>query len=229
MIAFRRDIEKGRKIAEFLGGDLLVYEPDAFRRAFESYNVIIAVMATGIVVRKICGLLKSKWRDPAVIAVDRRLKYAIPVSGGHHKGNEIASRLAELGITPVITTSFEWKNGVVVGIGARKGVTENEVLDAIFNSLEMCGLSVEDVRGLATLSIKRGERGIIMAADRLKLPLMIAEIEETEGLKVKSKSSAERKIGVKGVSEPAALYFSKNHELLLPKTAFGRVTVALAR
>ncbi len=229
MIVFRDDIEKGRKIAEFIQGDLLVYSSDVFRRAFESYDVIIALMSTGIVVRKICGLLRSKWSDPAVIAVDRRLKYAIPVSGGHHGGNEIALKLGELGIKPVITTSFEWKDGVIVGIGARRGVTEREVLDAIFRSLEMCGLSIKDVRGFATLSVKENEKGIIMAVDSLKLPLMIAEPDDIDGVMVKSGSAALKKIGVKGVAEPSALFFSKKRELILPKTVFGRVTVAIAR
>jgi len=229
VIVFREDIEKGKKIADFLKGDILIYSSEVFRKAFESYDVIIAIMATGIVVRKICDLLKSKWSDPAVIAVDRRLRYAIPVLGGHHKGNDIALKLEELGITPVITTSFEWKDGVVVGIGAKKGVTEREVLSAIFRSLELCGLTMKDVRGLATLSIKKREEGIIMAADSLKLPLMIAEPEEISDVNVKSDSAAERKVGIKGVSEPAALFFSKDGQLILPKTVFGRVTIAIAR
>lgn len=45
--------------------------------------------------------------NPAVVVVTPNLRYAIPVLGGHHGGNECARRLAGLGITPVISTATE--------------------------------------------------------------------------------------------------------------------------
>ncbi|WP_346655664.1 cobalamin biosynthesis protein CbiG [Methanosarcina sp. DH1] len=78
-----------------------------FEKAFKSYGAIIAVFATGIVVRDIAPLLDNKWYDPAVVVVDSNLNFAIPLLGGHHGANEIARKLSELGAVPVLTTATE--------------------------------------------------------------------------------------------------------------------------
>lgn len=95
------------RIAEYLKADLLLYEKGIFRKAFKNYGTIIAVFATGIVVRDIAPLLENKWSDPAVVVVDSNLNFAIPILGGHHGANEIARKLSELGAVPVLTTATE--------------------------------------------------------------------------------------------------------------------------
>jgi len=79
-------------------------------------------MATGIVVREIAPLLKGKWADPAVIAVDDQLNYAIPIVGGHQGANHIARELHKRDVVrlAVISTATE-ANGVlsVEAIAAR--------------------------------------------------------------------------------------------------------------
>jgi len=66
-------------------------------------------MATGIVVREIAPFLKGKWADPAVIAVDDRLNYAIPIVGGHRGANQIARELHKKDLVrlAVISTATE--------------------------------------------------------------------------------------------------------------------------
>jgi len=65
-------------------------------------------MATGIVVRLICPMLKDKWTDKPVVVVDSSLRWAIPVVGGHHGANELAMYLAErLELYPAITTATD--------------------------------------------------------------------------------------------------------------------------
>nr|WP_255420858.1 cobalamin biosynthesis protein CbiG [Methanosarcina sp. MSH10X1] len=86
---------------------MLLYEKGIFEKAFKNYGVIIAVFATGIVVRDIAPLLDNKWSDPAVIVVDSNLNFAIPLLGGHHGANEIARKISELGAVPVLTTATE--------------------------------------------------------------------------------------------------------------------------
>jgi cobalt-precorrin 5A hydrolase len=101
---FRAD---ARKVAGFLGADYMEYAPDAFGEAFGRYGTIVALMSAGIAVRKIAPLLKDKWLDPAVIVVSPGLKFAVPISGGHHGANDIAKQLAGMGICPVVTTATE--------------------------------------------------------------------------------------------------------------------------
>lgn len=102
---FARDAEK---IATVTGGIFLPYHNEAFSEAFAMSDKIIALMAVGIVVRKISPLLTDKWRDPAVVVVSPDFRYAIPISGGHHGANDLAYTLRDLlGLIPVITTATE--------------------------------------------------------------------------------------------------------------------------
>lgn len=107
VIAFRRDEEKARELQHHLGAELLFYEENIFKRALSHYQAVVAIMAAGIVVRGIAPHLKDKWSDTPVVVVDSSLRFAIPLVGGHHGANELALRLGELGLVPVLTTATE--------------------------------------------------------------------------------------------------------------------------
>jgi cobalt-precorrin 5A hydrolase len=100
-------MEIAGRIANHLKADLFFYEKGIFEKVFKNYGAIVAVFATGIVVREIAPLLDNKWSDPAVIVVDSNLNFAIPLLGGHHGANELARRISELGAVPVLTTATE--------------------------------------------------------------------------------------------------------------------------
>lgn len=122
VIALERFLPDARRIADALGADVLPYGPDVFRAAFAGYGRIVALMSAGIAVRGIAPLLTDKWRDPAVVVVGPDLRYAVPVVGGHHGGNDLARELAALGIEPVITTATETRGRESVeGLAARTG------------------------------------------------------------------------------------------------------------
>ncbi|HJV64537.1 MAG TPA: cobalt-precorrin 5A hydrolase [Geomonas sp.] len=74
-----------------------------------AYAGFIFIMATGIVVRTIAPLLRSKDQDPAVVVIDDAGRFAVSLLSGHLGGaNELARRCAELsGGTPVITTATD--------------------------------------------------------------------------------------------------------------------------
>jgi cobalt-precorrin 5A hydrolase len=66
-------------------------------------------MASGIVVRDIAPLLRSKHTDPAVVVLDEQGRHAISLLSGHQGGaNELARRIADLldGV-PVLTTASD--------------------------------------------------------------------------------------------------------------------------
>lgn len=192
------------------------------------FDVIVALMPSGIVVRGICGLLKSKWEDPAVVVVDKMLRYAVPVIGGHHGGNEIAIKLEELGMKAVITTAMEYEDGFSVGVGYRKNVKAEEIISAIENAFSELGESVNSIRVISTWEGKKGDVAIKAVADHFKRPLMFLGRSEINSVHVPSESRA-KDIGLKSVSEACALYFSKEKKLVLPKRVYGGVTVAIAR
>ncbi|MDO5846260.1 MAG: cobalt-precorrin 5A hydrolase, partial [Methanocorpusculum sp.] len=107
-VVYLKRFEAGAaKIAAFLDAELCLYADKIFAELFGRCECIVAVMASGIAVRGVAPLLTDKWHDCALVVVTPDLSYAVSVLGGHHGANECVKRLAELGITPVISTATE--------------------------------------------------------------------------------------------------------------------------
>ncbi len=284
IITFSRNRTEAEKIAAFTGGEIIIYSKNAFKRAFDEYSSIIAIMAAGIAVRNIAPLVCDKWKDPAVVVVDSGLNFAIPILGGHHGGNNLAKKLADIGIIPVITTATGVKGkmsveeiaqelgcrivnksstkrvntalldtdievlhvegprivladddvsvlkpgGLVVGIGANRGVSSSEVLEAVTSALSEIDAGIEDVKYLASAKLKENEKGIIDAASEFGVELRFVSHELINSVKTPTPSKA-KALGLNGVCEPAALALSIEKKLLLKKRIYGNVTIAIAR
>ncbi len=226
IITFLRNLTSAEKIKGFTGGDIIPYSKDAFRQAFE-YDSIIAIMAAGIAVRNIAPLIRNKWEDPAVVVVDSGLNFAIPILGGHHGGNELARKLSGMGLIPVITTASEI-TGLVVGIGAKRGVSKNEVMEAVTCALSEIDADIADVKCFASAVIKENEKGINEAAVSFGKELKFVPHELINSIKAPTLSKA-KALGLSGVCEPAALALSLEKKLLLEKRIYGNVTIAIAR
>lgn len=100
---------------------------------WQEYPVLIFVMATGIVVRQIAALVKSKDRDPAVLVLDEEGKYIIPLLSGHLGGaNAWANHLAsQIGARPVITTASDVRGLVAPDEYVRRYGWQVEPLDRL--------------------------------------------------------------------------------------------------
>ena len=87
---------------------IVLYEKDKIEMVLERYELVVAVMAVGIVVRSLCRHLMDKWTDRPVVAVDSALSCAVPVVGGHHGANELARFLASrLNLYAAVTTATD--------------------------------------------------------------------------------------------------------------------------
>ncbi|NYT01954.1 MAG: cobalt-precorrin 5A hydrolase [Methanosarcinales archaeon] len=112
-MAFSRDREAGERICRALEGDysprLRLYSgPRSLARALEEEDLLLPVMAVGIVVRLLVPHLRDKWTDRPVVAVDSALTCAVPVVGGHHGANDLARHLARrMGLFPAVTTATD--------------------------------------------------------------------------------------------------------------------------
>ncbi|VVB68319.1 Uncharacterised protein [uncultured archaeon] len=260
---------------------LVLYERDAIQKALSSFDLVVAVMAVGIVARSLCGRLLDKWKDSPVVAVDSSLRCAVPVVGGHHGANDLALHLAErLGLFPAITTATEAAGrpclestasrlgakivnkesskalnlvflkedvpilrlkgpqivvvdedvavlkgrGLVVGVGARRGVSSIEVLEAIDAALAKVGRRRDEIAVLATAHLKKDEKGISEAAQSLGREVLYLS-DEVLNAQAPITASRASDLGLSGVAEPAVLALAS--KLIMPKRAFGRVTVAI--
>lgn len=76
---------------------------------FPSQDGLIFVSACGIAVRAIAPHVKDKLTDPAVVSVDEKGRFAVPLLSGHVGGaNDLARTVAELtGGTAVISTATD--------------------------------------------------------------------------------------------------------------------------
>jgi len=82
---------------------------DTLYNIFNSYDCIIGVMATGIMIRNICTLIKNKNEDPAVLIIDEKGKHVISLISGHLGGaNDFSMKIADIiGAKAILTTSTD--------------------------------------------------------------------------------------------------------------------------
>ncbi|XES75958.1 MAG: cobalt-precorrin 5A hydrolase [Candidatus Bathyarchaeia archaeon] len=122
---------------------------------------------------------------------------------------------------------------IVIGVGARKEITQTQILKAINVALVRVNLPLERVDGLATVDIKRDSQGMLAAAEKLGLKFDFFSVEELCAVRNAELSPdselVQEKIGVGGVCERAALIAAgKNPHLILKKQKLNGVTVAVA-
>ncbi|MBF0572826.1 MAG: cobalt-precorrin 5A hydrolase [Desulfamplus sp.] len=93
-----------------------------FQQHFTSYDAHICIFSTGIAVRMVAPLIKSKVTDPAVVVIDDKGFHAISLISGHLGGaNELAIKVGQLtGAAPVITTATDVNNLPSIDMVAKK-------------------------------------------------------------------------------------------------------------
>ncbi len=205
-------------------------------RIFHEYEGLIFVMSLGIVNRVIAPLIKSKYTDPAVVCHDEVGRFVISVLSGHEGGaNGLAYRVSSVtGAEPVVTTATEANRLYTCGVGCRRGARADDIINAVKEACKMAGISVDEIRCLASAWVKSDEPGLLEAAGKLGLYLrfipewMIRDYYEKNPLSERS-DFVHESIGVYGVSEPCAMVSGRNTAPVLRKTNFGGITVAIAR
>jgi cobalt-precorrin 5A hydrolase/precorrin-3B C17-methyltransferase len=184
-------------------------------------------------------LLKDKTTEPGVVCVDEAGRYAVALVGGHEGGaNTLADRVAAaIGAQPVITTASESRAAqvrrpasLVLGIGASRGATADEILALVDSALADESLSGQDVAGVATVDAKADEAGLLDAAARRGWPIAFFSAAELAAVPVPNPSEAvQAAVGTPSVAEAAALLAAGPNATLSPKRKSARATVAIAR
>ncbi len=119
---------------------------------------------------------------------------------------------------------------IAVGVGCRRGVSAERIIDAVKQVFVEAGLSEAGLFCLATGEFKADEEGIIEAARHFAVPLKIFGREEIASALGNSKTSAfvEKQVGVGAVAEPCARLGSGGGEIFLPVRRSDGITLALA-
>ncbi|WKY47432.1 cobalt-precorrin 5A hydrolase [Eubacteriaceae bacterium ES3] len=93
-----------------------------FGEIMKEFPVIIAIMATGIVVRAAAPYLLHKSKDPAILVMDTKGEFVISLLSGHLGGANDCARLIEdrFGSKAVITTGTDVKGTMAVDVLAEK-------------------------------------------------------------------------------------------------------------
>lgn len=122
---------------------------------------------------------------------------------------------------------------ITLGIGCRRGTSADYIKAAILDALESIGRSLYSVQSIGSVTVKSDEIGLLQAARELNIPIhfhtpeAIEYIIESQGLE-ESKFVKET-IGVGNVCETTALLEAKSQTLLLKKTKYQGITIAIAQ
>ncbi len=220
-------------VADKEGGERFGSIFDVTGRIFNEAEALVFIAPVGVAVRSIAPHIRDKRTDPAVVVVDVRGRYAISLLAGHEGGaNDLSLAIGNiLGAEPVITTSTEALKTIIVGVGCRKGCEAGIIVEAVKRAVADAGAQMSEVRYIASADIKEKEQGLIDAARALSIALRFIPSAEIRSKAPSCKESAlvREKFNLPGVAEPAALLAGRRTSLVLPKTIYGGVAVAVAR
>ena len=127
--------------------------------------------------------------------------------------------VANPGVSVLVTESR-----YVVGIGCRLGTTKEEIISAVLSAYDASGISGSTL--FASTQKKFHEKGLHEAAAELGANLIFLD-DATINAQMPQSASRASMLGLSGVAEPCALALSENGQLVLKKTVFGRVTIAI--
>ncbi len=151
--------------------------------------------------------------------------------GGFSAVLVISDRLAIPESVPADRSIVYRPRSLVAGVGCKRGVPAETIGSHVAQAFSESGWSLSSLRAVATVSLKADEPGLIAFAGSRNVPLLaylpeiLAEVTGT----VSPSEVVRRKIGIPGVSEPAALLAAGASELVVPKKKGPGVTVAIAR
>ena len=120
-----------------------------------------------------------------------------------------------------------------IGIGARKEIATEKVLETIIVAVKTANIPVERITQIGTIDIKKSSKSMIDAVRALGFDLNFISTDELRKFKHEDLSPdskiVQKNIGIGGVCERAALILAeKNAHLILKKQKNNGVTIAIA-
>jgi cobalt-precorrin 5A hydrolase len=165
---------------------------------FLKFDFLIFIMSTGIVVRMIAPLLKSKISDPGIIVIDENGNNVISLLSGHLGGaNEMTIEISKfLGSNPVITTASDVKGKIAVDVFAKKN--------------DLFIKSMKDAKEIASIMVNDGK--VIFKADE--------SVKFKENFRIKNKELFDEFVSPQGyvfITNRTVSNLDKPSLVLIPK------------
>jgi cobalt-precorrin 5A hydrolase len=192
--------------AAIVNGDKVTFFLDSELAGQEHYTCLAAKQ--GVVLADSSELALSEKYDAAVVITDRKLSISKP----------------HLYLRP---------GSLAIGLGCRRGTTSAEILAAISQACLTVERSTKSVAIIGSTVVKEDETGLLAAAQQLAVPIKFFTNEQLqaciEQYDLSLSNFVKEKIGVGNVCEPAAILAGKSNNLILPKTKYPKVTVAITQ
>ena len=120
---------------------------------------------------------------------------------------------------------------LVAGIGCNRGTDIKELKEGLETVFEKFKLSIKSLRNLATIELKKDEKGLIKLGEALNIPIHYFSSKELGSVKgIENPSQMVKKYtGTEGVCEAATLLSAGAERLLIPKQILKNMTLAVAR
>jgi len=203
------------------------------RAIFPHFEGLVFVAPCGVVVRALSGVVGHKKTDPAVVVVDAGGRHAISLLSGHEGGaNSLAVKVANvIHAEPVISTTTEATKDHIIGIGCRKHTSSKAIVEAVLDAINKAGLDLEQIRFMASVDLKKKEPGLLQASKELGLPFRVIASEEIRTFAGAFDASefVMNNVNLPAVAEPCALLAGRRTKLLLKKTIYPGITIAIAK
>lgn len=124
----------------------------------------------------------------------------------------------------------------VIGVGCKKGVSEEALFEAFEDFIRRHQISAAHVRALATIELKKDEPCILALAKRIGAGTLIytksavdtVDFEDAGGWRIETSDFVRAVTGVGSVSEACAYLGLRQRKMLAGKTKYSGITLALA-
>lgn len=121
---------------------------------------------------------------------------------------------------------------LAVGIGCRRNTSSADILAAVTDACKSIGRSINSISIIGSSIIKQDETGLLSVIQQLAVPSVFflnEQLQECiERYQLDISDFVKKEIGVGNVCAAAAILAGQSNKLLLPKTKYKNVTVAIA-
>ena len=121
---------------------------------------------------------------------------------------------------------------LAVGIGCRRGATSTDILKAVTAACYTIGYNILSIAVIGSTVVKQDEVGLLAVIKQLAVPSKFYINEELQQCidtyQLEVSSFVQKQIGVGNICAAAAILAGQTNKLLLPKTKYKNVTVAIA-